>query len=73
MIDRIGAQWGFEKRTSDAPGEWWHLRWREGSWKGTDPGPHGAPPAPAPVPVGSDRATGMRYYESNMAPKGFHS
>jgi zinc D-Ala-D-Ala carboxypeptidase len=73
MIDRIGARWGFEKRTSDAASEWWHLKWREGSWKGADPGPHGAPPKPPGPPASGDRATGMRHFESNMAPKGLHS
>jgi hypothetical protein len=70
MIDRIGAKYGYRKSTSDAPSEWWHLRFN-GSFTGSDPGPRGtaAPPKPAPAPV-SDRATGMRYFESNMAPKG---
>lgn len=25
-IDRIGAQYGWAKKWSDAPGEWWHIR-----------------------------------------------
>lgn len=47
MIDHIGARYGWEKRTSDAPSEWWHLKWREGSWHGSDPGPYGKSIVPA--------------------------
>jgi murein L,D-transpeptidase YcbB/YkuD len=31
-IDRIGAKYGWAKKWSDAPGEWWHLKWREGTY-----------------------------------------
>jgi hypothetical protein len=31
-IDQIGAQFGWAKNWSDAPSEWWHLRWRVGIW-----------------------------------------
>jgi LAS superfamily LD-carboxypeptidase LdcB len=41
MLDRVGDKYGWSKRTSDAPSEWWHIRWREGSWRGADPGPEG--------------------------------
>lgn len=71
MVDRIGAQWGYEKRTSDAPSEWWHLKWREGSWHGPDPGPEGAGAPQAPVQEAmSDHATGMRWINSGMHPTG---
>jgi hypothetical protein len=33
IVDRIGAKYGWAKRWSDAPSEWWHLRWRSGVWK----------------------------------------
>jgi hypothetical protein len=78
-VDRIGDKYGWSKRTSDAPSEWWHLRWREGSWHGADPGPDGrgaapakpAPPAPAPAEVlSTDHATGMRWIDSGMVPLG---
>lgn len=32
IIDRIGAPYGWAKWWSDAPWEWWHLRWRAGVW-----------------------------------------
>jgi hypothetical protein len=41
MIDRIGEPYGWSKRWSDAPSEWWHIKWAEGSWSGADPGPAG--------------------------------
>jgi hypothetical protein len=34
MIDRYGAPFGWAKKWSDAPGEWWHIKWRGGVWKG---------------------------------------
>ncbi|HEX8076021.1 MAG TPA: GH25 family lysozyme, partial [Thermoleophilaceae bacterium] len=34
VVDEIGAPYGFAKRWSDAPSEWWHIRWREGVWDG---------------------------------------
>lgn len=45
MIDRIGRKYGWAKDWSDAPSEWWHLKYRAGVWSGSDPGPKGAPPA----------------------------
>ena len=54
MIDRIGRKYGWAKAWSDAPSEWWHLKYRAGVWSGKDPGPTGqgavAPPAPIPKP-----------------------
>jgi hypothetical protein len=47
-IDRIGEKYGWSKRTSDAPSEWWHLRWNA-SWTGPDPGPYGQQ-TPIPEP-----------------------
>lgn len=41
LIDRIGAEYGWAKKWSDAPSEWWHLKWVEGSWRGVDVGPYG--------------------------------
>jgi D-alanyl-D-alanine dipeptidase len=34
IIDQIGAKYGWAKRWSDAPSEWWHIRYRPGVWKG---------------------------------------
>jgi hypothetical protein len=44
MIDRIGARFGWQKEWSDAPSEWWHIKYREGIYDGPDPGPHGESP-----------------------------
>lgn len=32
IVDQIGAKYGWAKRWSDAPTEWWHLKWRPGSY-----------------------------------------
>ncbi len=38
-IDRMGAQFGWAKKWSDASWEWWHLKYRAGVWKRRpDPG-----------------------------------
>jgi peptidoglycan hydrolase-like protein with peptidoglycan-binding domain len=54
MVDRIGERFGWAKKWSDAPSEWWHLAHRSGVWSGKDPGPNGAgtaaPTRPAGVP-----------------------
>lgn len=34
IIDRIGARYGWAKKWSDAPKEWWHIKYRAGVWKG---------------------------------------
>jgi hypothetical protein len=49
MIDHIGPPFGWSKEWSDAPSEWWHLKYREGTYRGPDPGPYGEP-TPAPPP-----------------------
>lgn len=36
IIDAIGSSFGYTKRTSDAPGEWWHIKWN-GTGKATSP------------------------------------
>lgn len=38
MVDKIGKKYGWAKVWSDAPTEWWHLKFREGIWHGKDPG-----------------------------------
>ena len=42
MIDDIGRKYGWAKEWSDAPSEWWHLKYAAGVWSGSDPGPGGA-------------------------------
>lgn len=39
IVDRIGARAGWAKKWSDAPQEWWHLKYNSGVWtKRPDPG-----------------------------------
>ena len=52
MIDRIGAPFGFSKSWSDAPTEWWHIKFQEGHYHSPDPGPYGEhAPSHEPPPV----------------------
>jgi peptidoglycan hydrolase-like protein with peptidoglycan-binding domain len=37
IVDSIGAKYGWAKPWSDAPSEWWHLKWRSGVWNGQTP------------------------------------
>lgn len=39
VIDKIGRFYGFSKSWSDAPKEWWHIKYRPGVWKGRNPFP----------------------------------
>lgn len=41
MIDRIGAPFGWSKSWSDAPTEWWHIKFESGHYHGPDPGAYG--------------------------------
>ena len=34
VVDQIGAAFGWSKSWSDAPQEWWHIRYRPGVWAG---------------------------------------
>ena len=39
IVDEIGAPYGWAKRWSDAPTEWWHLKYRPGVWAGHQQAP----------------------------------
>lgn len=41
IVDAIGAKYGWSKSWSDAPSEWWHIRYEAGHYSGPDPGPDG--------------------------------
>ncbi|HST54736.1 MAG TPA: hypothetical protein VLJ42_02435 [Solirubrobacteraceae bacterium] len=32
IVDRIGEKYGWAKKWSDAPTEWWHLKWKPGDY-----------------------------------------
>lgn len=34
IVDAIGAKYGWAKKWSDAPSEWWHIKYRPGVWHG---------------------------------------
>lgn len=34
IVDAIGEKYGFAKKWSDAPSEWWHIKYRPGVWNG---------------------------------------
>jgi hypothetical protein len=36
IVDQIGAKYGFAKKWSDAPTEWWHIKWRAGTYKAVE-------------------------------------
>jgi hypothetical protein len=66
MVDKIGRKYGWAKQWSDAPSEWWHLRYRPGVWS-----PPKQSPTPQPVTVpATSIATGMRGINQNMKPAG---
>jgi hypothetical protein len=39
VVDAMGAPFGWSKRWSDAPSEWWHVIFMPGIWGGAGPGP----------------------------------
>ena len=61
MIDRIGRTYGWAKDWSDAPSEWWHLKYRAGVWSGPDPGP-----APGPQPEQPEEIVDMALADGTM-------
>jgi hypothetical protein len=75
MIDRIGEPYGWAKKWSDAPSEWWHIRFEPGHYIGPDPGPYGRQqPASAAAaylpPAGSVVANADGRLEVFAAPAG---
>lgn len=38
MIDKYGAKFGWSKSWSDAPSEWWHIKYQPGHYHGPNPG-----------------------------------
>lgn len=64
IVDRIGAPFGWAKRWSDAPSEWWHLRWRPGVWRA---------PAGDPVLRMGSKGASVRALQRLLRAKGFKS
>lgn len=36
IVDQIGEKYGFAKKWSDAPTEWWHIKWRPGNYRAVE-------------------------------------
>jgi hypothetical protein len=67
IVDKIGAKYGWAKRWSDAPSEWWHIKWRSGVWK---------KPAASKYPTirkGSKRLEAIKRLQRLLRHKGFKS
>lgn len=43
IVDKIGAKYGWSKHWSDAPGEWWHLKWKPGNYPAVKNSPASEP------------------------------
>jgi peptidoglycan hydrolase-like protein with peptidoglycan-binding domain len=43
IVDRIGRRYGFAKSCSDAPSEWWHIKWNPACTHATWRPPHAVP------------------------------
>lgn len=41
IINQIGEKYGFAKRWSDAPSEWWHIKWKAGVYRAVLSPPYG--------------------------------
>lgn len=61
IVDQIGAKYGWSKRWSDAPSEWWHIRWRAGIWESD------------PVLRFGDHGRAVRRLQSELRARGFKS
>lgn len=43
IVNAIGAKYGWSKSWSDAPSEWWHIKYRPGVWNGRTQSDGGLP------------------------------
>lgn len=41
IVDQIGEKYGFAKKWSDAPSEWWHIKWKDGNYHAVNYPPFG--------------------------------
>jgi hypothetical protein len=53
IVDQIGGPFGWSKSWSDAPQEWWHIRYRPGVWHGDSPGHGSGAPGAATLNLGA--------------------
>lgn len=40
IVDQIGEKYGFAKKWSDAPKEWWHIKWKPGNYHAVNNPPY---------------------------------
>jgi len=78
VIDKIGTKYGWAKKWSDAPSEWWHLKYRSGIWKGSDPGADGKkkpaakkPPYPGHVLKQGSKGPNVKKAQARLTKKGY--
>lgn len=67
IVDAVGSNFGWAKRWSDAPSEWWHLKYRSGIWNGK--APHTTRPTLRP----GTKAAKVRQVQGLLRKKGFKS
>jgi lysozyme len=66
VIAKIGARYGWAKRWSDAPWEPWHFTYRQGIWKGKNPGLADR----WPILKNGDRGPGVRRLKKLLRDRG---
>jgi hypothetical protein len=67
VIDQIGRRYGYVKAWSDAPQEWWHIRYRPGIWNGP------IPPAGPPTLHRGQSGPSIRALQRALRRRGFRS
>lgn len=67
VIDQIGQPYGYSKAWSDAPWEWWHLRYTPGVWHGP------TPPSGPPVMRRGQAGPTVRRLQRRLRARGFKS
>jgi hypothetical protein len=67
VIDQIGRRYGYAKAWSDAPWEWWHVRYRPGVWNGA------IPPAGPPTLRRGQSGPAVRKLQRTLRRRGFRS
>jgi hypothetical protein len=67
VIDQIGQPYGYSKAWSDAPWEWWHLRYTPGVWHGP------TPPSGPPILRRGQAGPSVRRLQRRLRARGFKS
>jgi putative peptidoglycan binding protein/D-alanyl-D-alanine carboxypeptidase-like protein len=67
VIDQIGQPYGYSKAWSDAPWEWWHLRYTPGVWHGP------IVPSDPPIMRRGQAGPSVRRLQRRLRARGFKS